>query len=119
MLPRSWALPTFGDPQIALTLGPILLSADIDPSDAFIRHAFVCEHEDLGLPADSADEEILEPGSVVPGPEAPAHRSERIAYCLHALTATVTLPFRQPCSGSYLLPSPEPKCPSTMFRGSC
>lgn len=46
-----------------LTLDPILRSAGIDPSDAqVIRHAFVKEHEDTGLPgirADSSDDEIL------------------------------------------------------------
>ena len=46
-----------------LTLGPILLSAGVDPSGAqVIRHAFVREHEDTGLPgihADSTDSEIL------------------------------------------------------------
>ena len=48
---------------MTLTLGPILLSAGIDPADAqVIRHAFVREHEDTGLPgihADSTDDEIL------------------------------------------------------------
>ncbi|MFV0457989.1 MAG: GIY-YIG nuclease family protein [Actinomycetales bacterium] len=46
-----------------LTLGSILLSADIDPANVqAIRHAFVREHEDTGLPgihADSTDHEIL------------------------------------------------------------
>ncbi len=48
---------------MTLTLGPILISAGIDPTDAqAIRHAFVREHEDTGLPgihADSTDDEIL------------------------------------------------------------
>ena len=48
---------------MALTLGPILRSAGIDPGEAqMIRHAFVREHEDTGLPgihADSTDDEIL------------------------------------------------------------
>ena len=48
---------------MTLTLEPILLSAGIDPADAqAIRHAFVREHEDTGLPgihADSTDDEIL------------------------------------------------------------
>ncbi len=48
---------------MTLTLGPILLSAGIDPGDAqAIRHVFVREHEDSGLPgihADSSDDEIL------------------------------------------------------------
>lgn len=48
---------------MTLTLGPILISAGIDPADAqVIRHAFVREHEDTGLPgihADSTDDEIL------------------------------------------------------------
>lgn len=46
-----------------LTLESILQSAGIDPADAqAIRHAFVREHEDTGLPgihADSTDDEIL------------------------------------------------------------
>lgn len=49
---------------MALTLGPILLDAGIDLSDALvIRHAYVREHEDSGISgihADSTDEEILE-----------------------------------------------------------
>lgn len=48
---------------MTLTLEPILRSAGIDPVDALvIRHAFVREHEDTGLPgihADSTDQEIL------------------------------------------------------------
>lgn len=48
---------------MTLTLGAILRSAGIDPVGAqAIRHAFVREHEDSGLPglnADSTDEEIL------------------------------------------------------------
>lgn len=48
---------------MTLTLGPILHSAGIDPSEALvIRHAYVREHEDTGLPgihADSTDAEIL------------------------------------------------------------
>ena len=48
---------------MTLMLGPILLSAGIDPAEAqAIRHAYVREHEDTGLPgihADSTDEEIL------------------------------------------------------------
>lgn len=48
---------------MTLTLGDVLLSAGVDPSDAqAIRHAFVREHEDTGLPgihADSTDDEIL------------------------------------------------------------
>lgn len=48
---------------MALTLDAILRSAGIDPADAHaIRHAFVREHEDTGLPgihADSTDEKIL------------------------------------------------------------
>ncbi|WP_238476458.1 hypothetical protein [Agromyces mariniharenae] len=47
-----------------LTLGPLLIDAGIDPSQALvIRHAYVREHEDSGLPgihADSTDAEILE-----------------------------------------------------------
>lgn len=46
-----------------LTLGPILLDAGIDPSDAIaIRHAYVREHTDgfRGLHADSTDVEILD-----------------------------------------------------------
>lgn len=46
-----------------LTLEPILRSAGIDPAATqAIRHAFVREHEDTGLPgihADSTDDEIL------------------------------------------------------------
>lgn len=49
---------------MALTLGPILLDAGIDLLDALvIRHAYVREHEDSGLPgihADSTAAEILE-----------------------------------------------------------
>ncbi|HLV57155.1 MAG TPA: GIY-YIG nuclease family protein [Actinotalea caeni] len=47
---------------MALTLGPILRDAGIDPSDAIvIRHAYVKEHEDgnRGIHADSTDAEIL------------------------------------------------------------
>lgn len=48
---------------MTLTLDAILHSAGIDPADAqAIRHAFVREHEDTGLPgihADSTNEEIL------------------------------------------------------------
>ncbi|WP_298988891.1 GIY-YIG nuclease family protein [uncultured Pseudokineococcus sp.] len=48
---------------MTLTLGDVLRSAGIDPADAqAIRHAFVREHENTGLPgiyADSTDEEIL------------------------------------------------------------
>jgi hypothetical protein len=48
---------------MTLTLGTILGSTGIDPADAHaIRHAFVREHEDTGLPgihAGSPDEEIL------------------------------------------------------------
>ncbi|GAA1230211.1 GIY-YIG nuclease family protein [Prauserella halophila] len=48
---------------MGLTFGPILHSAGIDPADAHvIRHAYVREHEDSGLPglhADSTDDEIL------------------------------------------------------------
>lgn len=48
---------------MALTLGTVLHSAGIDPSDTHaIRHAFVREHEDTALPgihADSTDAEIL------------------------------------------------------------
>ncbi|WP_250891745.1 GIY-YIG nuclease family protein [Curtobacterium poinsettiae] len=48
---------------MTLTLGTILGSTGIDPADAHaIRHAFVREHEDTGLPgihAGSTDEEIL------------------------------------------------------------
>lgn len=46
-----------------LTLGPILLDAGIDPSDAIaIRHAYVYEHTDgfRGIHADSTDAEILD-----------------------------------------------------------
>lgn len=48
---------------MTLTLGPILVSAGIDPAAAqAIRHAYVREHEDTGLAgihADSSDDEIL------------------------------------------------------------
>jgi len=48
---------------MVLTLNAVLRSAGIDPADAqAIRHAFVREHEDTGLPgihADSSDDEIL------------------------------------------------------------
>lgn len=48
---------------MALALGPLLLDAGIDLSDALvIRHAYVREHEDSGtsgIHADSTDEEIL------------------------------------------------------------
>lgn len=49
---------------MALTLGPILVDAGVDSADALvIRHAYVREHEDSGLPgihADSTNDEILE-----------------------------------------------------------
>lgn len=49
---------------MTLTLEPILHNAGIDPGDALvIRHAFVREHEDTGMPgihADSTADEILE-----------------------------------------------------------
>ena len=49
---------------MTLTLEPILCSAGIDPTEVLaIRHAYVREHEDTGLPgihADSTDAEILE-----------------------------------------------------------
>jgi hypothetical protein len=49
---------------MALTLGPVLLDAGIDLTDALvIRHAYVREHEDSGLRgihADSTDAQILE-----------------------------------------------------------
>lgn len=48
---------------MALTLGPLLRDAGIDPSDAIvIRHAYVKEHWDgfRGLHADSTDAEILD-----------------------------------------------------------
>jgi hypothetical protein len=49
---------------MTLTLGSILHSSGIDPSDAqAIRHAYVREHEDTGsqgIHADSTDEEILQ-----------------------------------------------------------
>ncbi|MGP5655951.1 GIY-YIG nuclease family protein [Candidatus Corynebacterium faecigallinarum] len=48
---------------MTLTLDAILRNAGIDPADSqAIRHAFVREHEDTGMPgihADSTDEEIL------------------------------------------------------------
>lgn len=48
---------------MTLTLDVVLRSAGIDPADAqAIRHAFVREHEDTGMPgihADSTDDEIL------------------------------------------------------------
>ncbi len=48
---------------MTLTLGAILLSAGIEPAEVqAIRHAFVREHEDTGMPGihpDSSDEEIL------------------------------------------------------------
>lgn len=48
---------------MTLTLDAILRSTGVDPADAqAIRHAFVREHEDTGLPgihADSTDDEIL------------------------------------------------------------
>ncbi|MBY6061014.1 GIY-YIG nuclease family protein [Microbacterium esteraromaticum] len=47
---------------MALTLGPILADAGIDPAEAIaIRHAYVKEHEDgsRGIHADSTDAEIL------------------------------------------------------------
>ncbi|MEU1551038.1 GIY-YIG nuclease family protein [Nocardia sp. NPDC005745] len=47
---------------MTLTLGPIMQSAGIDPVDTqVIRHAYVREHQDTGMPgihADSSDEEI-------------------------------------------------------------
>ena len=47
-----------------LTLGPLLIDADIDPARALvIRHAYVREHEDsglVGLHVDSTHAEILE-----------------------------------------------------------
>lgn len=48
---------------MTLTLGPLLLDAGIDPTQAIvIRHAYVREHQDgfRGLHADSTDAEILE-----------------------------------------------------------
>ena len=49
---------------MALSLGPLLVDAGIDPAMALvIRHAYVREHEDSGLAgihADSTDAEILE-----------------------------------------------------------
>ena len=49
---------------MSLTLGPLLVDAGIEPAQALvIRHAYVREHEDSGLPgihADSTDAEILE-----------------------------------------------------------
>jgi hypothetical protein len=49
---------------MALTLGPLLLDAVIDPADALvIRHTYVREHEESGLRGihpDSTDAEILE-----------------------------------------------------------
>jgi hypothetical protein len=49
---------------MALTLGPLLVDAGIDPVEALvIRHAYVREHEDsglVGLHADSTHAEILE-----------------------------------------------------------
>jgi hypothetical protein len=49
---------------MTLTLGPILQSAGIEPNEVHvIRHAFVREHEESGLPgihADSTDAEILQ-----------------------------------------------------------
>lgn len=49
---------------MTLTLEPILHSSGIDPGHALvIRHAYVREHEDSGLPgihSDSTDDEILE-----------------------------------------------------------
>ena len=48
---------------MALTLGPVLLDAGIDPADAIvIRHAYVREHSDgyRGIHADSTDADILE-----------------------------------------------------------
>lgn len=48
---------------MALTLGPILESAGIDPDKSLvIRHAYVREHQDFGvwgIHADSSDDEIL------------------------------------------------------------
>lgn len=48
---------------MALTLGPILRDAGIDPSNTLVmRHAYVKEHEDTGIAgihADSTDTEIL------------------------------------------------------------
>lgn len=49
---------------MTLTLGPVLHSAGLDPREIqVIRHAYVREHEDTGLPgihADSTDTEILQ-----------------------------------------------------------
>lgn len=49
---------------MALTLGPLLIDAGIDPAQTLvIRHSFVREHEDTGsqgIHADSTDQEILE-----------------------------------------------------------
>ncbi len=49
---------------MTLTLGPVLHSAGVDAREALvIRHAYVREHEDTGLPglrADSTDDEILQ-----------------------------------------------------------
>lgn len=49
---------------MSLTLGPLLIDAGIDPPQTLvIRHAYVREHTDSGLPgihADSTDSEILE-----------------------------------------------------------
>jgi len=48
---------------VPLTLSPVLLDAGIYPASALvIRHAYVREHEDSGLPgihADSTDAEII------------------------------------------------------------
>lgn len=48
---------------MALTLAPLLLDAGIDPASALvIRHAYVREHEDSGLPgihADSTDAVVI------------------------------------------------------------
>jgi len=46
-----------------LTLGPLLIDAGVDPTEALVlRHAYVREHEDgnRGIHADSTDTEILE-----------------------------------------------------------
>lgn len=48
---------------MALTLGPLLLDAGINPANTLVmRHSFVREHEDTesqGIQADSTDAEIL------------------------------------------------------------
>lgn len=48
---------------MTLTLEPILRSGRIDPAEALvIRHAFVKEHEDAGLPGIHADSTELSSG---------------------------------------------------------